>query len=253
MPKSLRVALVLSLLAKTCRVNAQTTRSMATPSDAEIASLKQEAELAHAACDLAELQVIAKVEQTTDYKSANEELKSAQQTLDNNPDATTRMQAATEKMDAKIRIRKMVDRAIVADVADPLLASDIQNTANADAAYQAAVVQKQAADEIAASNAKTMEWKNEQDAAQATKRQRELHDWASRHDPSSPRQFDSFQNHSADDPVVFVTVVGGIIVIGLILLFCLDKPRSPWHLETLPDGSKVWVRENTSWFWFFWF
>ena len=48
--------------------------------------------------------------------------------------------------------------------------------------------------------------------------------------------------------VVFIVLVCVVAVIFCVIFDESAKPR--WHLETRPDGVKVWVRESEQWFWF---
>jgi hypothetical protein len=48
-------------------------------------------------------------------------------------------------------------------------------------------------------------------------------------------------------------IVGGVLFVIFVMILADDTSKPRWYLETRPDGVKVWVRENPTWFWFVWF
>jgi hypothetical protein len=52
---------------------------------------------------------------------------------------------------------------------------------------------------------------------------------------------------------VIVLIVGGVLFVIFVMILADDTSKPRWYLETRPDGVKVWVRENPTWFWFVWF
>jgi hypothetical protein len=72
-----------------------------------------------------------------------------------------------------------------------------------------------------------------------------LQEWSRSHGGGSS------DNSSEAGGIIVGVIVAVLIGLGIVLLL-FGQRRSPWHLETLPDGQQVWVREPDPVFIFWW-